>query len=261
MKHLLGLILVVILCFACSSFQLDKKCEEAKTETKDTSLQDLIEESLPSKKEIAKFQKRTSQQYQAIISNNKEIVKTVCDNSVDEYSSNWQVEYVEVERFLYNKFKDKLNPQKDAQEYINLMLKLVVGINDDLTAIVLENADSSLQYPGRYIFFSRKEIECFESERELMNSMLFKLVENSQLNKVYGQSRKRFMNIEWAIEDSQRQVYNLDSKKIPDQVEYTHDTTIDNWMVLCGYKAFANADKYEGAIFFKDKYRHKKVFD
>lgn len=178
MKKSIILILIAMLSLVgCSSFYFGCIVKQENSKTQKKTL-DNIHLGM---REVGDFRRRTAPNYQKIVMNNRQIL-SIAVIEYDRYKSeNWFIAQPYIEEFIYEDIKDIINPQKDAQRYINLLLSLV---SDTMKyqAIVLETNNDAPYYPGEYIFISRKEIESCQDEAELAEILSFRLVRNDYLN-------------------------------------------------------------------------------
>ncbi|MBI9032563.1 hypothetical protein JEZ13_11265 [bacterium] len=179
MKFLL-LVLCIMLCLSgCSHFFFGsrEKDKDEKIMQERTSLQDLT----LSKDEIVRFHKATSPNYQQIISNNRAILPPYPLGLSSDFNKHWPLIQADLDYLISTEVKNYINPQADAQKYLNLMLSLIDEKNE-YQAIVLESKKEVPYFIGKYIFISRQEIEGCQDEGDLLKILVYRLIRNNLLN-------------------------------------------------------------------------------
>ncbi len=270
-----SLILILIAMFSlvgCSSFYFG--CKDNKENSKNQNK--TIDNIHLGMREVGDFRRSTAPDYHLIVQNNKKILPEIVIDYDSYKSENWFIALPYIEEFIYEDIKDIINPQKDAQRYINLLLSLV---SDTMKyhAIVLETNNDAPYYPGEYIFISRKEIESCQDEAELAEILSFRLVRNDylNLNAEFSKLDKKNINeslltiIQKAKENWNNYAhdsYNILNPEVSDKVAMmmiragfkpSFPYSLEN---LTGYHPIAN-DSNISLRFIPPLLRHKKVFD
>lgn len=275
-KKLILLLLALLFLVGCSSFCFGDKDKDKAEKEHDISKAEAIENVYLKKKEIIDFRKNTDPNYPGIVLNNQSILPESAIDMTINNSDKWLNIQPHLNQHIYKDVQDMINPQADAQKYINLLLSLTTD-GKIYQAVVLETDKQTPFYPGKYIFISRKEIESCQDEAVLLELLSFRLVRNDFLNKNIDYDlfddndiRKSLTNI---IEKNRAkwEKYFLDSKNNLN-TEVTNKVAVA--MIRAGFKPTYNFS-LKNLPHFKSTTnppikslehisplkRHKKVFD
>lgn len=268
------MLLLMLFLTGCSSFCFGSKDKEARID--DVKKAEKFADVKISQEEYIDFRKKTDHKYEGIIFNNRSIIpRSLLDNTVTT-TEQWLELQPHLNHHMYQDVQNILNPQADAQKYINLLLSLLTD-GKIYQAIILESKEQAPFFPGNYIFINRQEIENCQDEAILAEILSFRLVRNIYLNNNINYSlfdksdiRKSITNLIQKDRDKWDK-YALDSenklnKKVTDQVAVL--------MLRAGFKpSFAfTLDELPGfhksrrhpdknLEFIEPLKRHKKVFD
>ena len=275
MKKNIILIITASLCLmGCSSFWFgcDEKEKREDVLEKPTKLSEIY----LTREEIMEFQKRSDQHYQGIIINNRSMIPESPVKPDYTSTESWKNIQHHLNQYISKDVQNIINPQADAQKYINLFLSLLTD-RKDYHAFVLETNDQVTCYPGSYIFISRMEIQNCQDEAVLAELLSFKLIRNEFLNK----------NIDYSLfsdEDVKKSLTDIIQKDKLAWEKYALDPSnninpevknqVAALMIRAGFKpSFAySLDDFPGfhsqrhkpiknLEFLTPLKRHKKVFD
>ncbi len=273
MKKSLILILIAMLSLVgCSSFYFG--CKDNKENSKNQNK--TIDNIHLGMREVGDFRRSTAPDYHLIVQNNKKILPEIVIDYDRYKSENWFIALPYIEELIYDNIKDIINPQKDAQRYINLLLSLV---SDTMKyhAIVLETNNDAPYYPGEYIFISRKEIERCQDEAELAEILSFRLVRNDYLNLNAEFSKLDKKNIEESLSmiiNEAKESWEVNNSASSDFFNQDLLNKVASMMIRAGFKpsysfTLESLPSYrhnESNSDIEIEYvlplqRHKKVFD
>lgn len=270
--------ITMIALAGCSSFcfECDENDKNNERKEDDLTKAKAIEKIHLKNEEIIEFRKRTEPHYQGVVFNNRSILpESTIDREIDA-SEQWLAIQPYLNQHIYNDVQSLINPQADAQKYINLLLSLLTD-GKVYQAVVLETNEQAPYYPGKYIFITRKEIESCQDEAILSELLSFRLVRNDYLNKHIEYSLldkrdiKRSMTEIIQKDRSNWEEYSLDDDNNL-SLEITKKVTI--MMIRAGFKPNHSFTLEELPIvhspgnpphksleYITPLKRHKKVFD
>lgn len=227
---------VILVLVGCSSFCFGGKDKDKNEE--ELPKAKAIENIYLEKDDVANFQKRTDQNYQGIVLNNRSIVRKPAIDLEGKSSKEWLSIQPHLNQFIYREVENIVNSQVDAQEYINLLLSLMTD-GKFYQAVVLESNEQAPYFPGKYIFITRSEIENSQDEAVLSEILSYRLVRNDFLNNNIDYSLFDFNDIKNSLTEiiqkdrDEWEKYSYDSTK---QLNVEVINKIAVMMIRAGYK-------------------------
>ena len=271
-KYIILILITILSLIGCSSFYFGCKGENESSKAKNKTIENIH----LGMREVGDFKRRTAPDYHLIVQNNKIILPEKVINYDRYKSENWFIALPYIEKVIYDNIKNIINPQKDAQRYINLLLSLV---SDTMKyhAIVLETNNDIPYYPGEYIFISRKEIESCQDEAELAEILSFRLVRNDYLNLNAKFSQLNKKNIDESLSmiiNEAKESWEVNNSASSDSFNQDLLDKVASMMIRAGFKpsysfnleSLPSYRHNESNADIKIQYiaplqRHKKVFD
>ncbi len=273
MKVILIILCITLCLSACSYFYFGPR-DKDKDDKLIQERNSLLDLSL-SEYEIARFHKQTSPNYQQVVSNNRAILPPYPLALSSDFNKHWPLIQADLNYLISTEVKNYLNPQADAQKYLNLMLSLI-DENNEYQAIVLESKKETPYFIGKYIFISRQEIEGCQDEGDLLKILVYRLIRNNFINNQIDFSQIR-NNISYDLISKLNKEVNEEWEKYASSDLYFPNLEIRIQTALimnrAGFKEDYDDSGIETALpsnksdeesklmFSSPLQRHKKVFD